>query len=322
MAIGVVTTIAALTLSLVVQPAYASLALSSSTSSGNTSNFRSSATSPPPLRQGAGDWNTRKATTNNALLPQLSLSKSTTSSIMMSTKSDDASSSSDDNSLHTITTIIGKTASLTVSISFFVLLAYHRNATIFTLWIGSILNAVLSKIIKKIVNQNRPSELQTNSNVRLKPSDGGMPSSHAMSLGFIITSILIVNSVLPINNYNLRVSVGLIMSLYTTIALHYRIRDHYHTIEQVVVGLVFGVMNAIAWYKFAMVGNTSNNNGVGPVLSYVQQNFVSTETGMFPYIALTIPIVVGIIVVGSFERRISLWMTNNKTKFKIRARED
>ena len=329
MVIGVVTTIAALTLSLVIQPAYASLALSSSTSSGDTNNFRilsryrhAAATSPPPLRQGAGDWNTRKATTNNALPPQLSLSKSTTSSIMMSTKSDDASSSSDDNSLHTITTIIGKTASLTVSISFFVLLAYHRNATIFTLWIGSILNAVLSKIIKKIVNQNRPSELQTNSNVRLKPSDGGMPSSHAMSLGFIMTSILIVDSVLPINNYNLRVSVGLVMSLYTTIALRYRIRDHYHTIEQVVVGLVFGVMNAIAWYKFAMVGNTSNNNGVGPVLSYVQQNFVSTETGMFPYIALTIPIVVGIIVVGSFERRISLWMTNNKTKFKIRARED
>jgi membrane-associated phospholipid phosphatase len=324
----VVTTIAALTLSLVVQPAYASLALSSSTSSGNTSNFRilsryRHAAATSPLRQGAGEWNTRKATTNNALLQQLSLSKSTTSSIMISTKSDDASSSStDDNSLHTITTIIGKTASLTVSISFFVLLAYHRNATIFTLWIGSILNAVLSKIIKKIVNQNRPSELRTNSNVKLKPSDGGMPSSHAMSLGFIITSILIVNSVLPINNYNLRVSVGLIMSLYTTIALRYRIRDHYHTIEQVVVGLVFGVMNAIAWYKFAMVGNTSNNNGVGPVLSYVQQNFVSTETGMFPYIALTIPIVVGIIVVGSFERRISLWMTNNKTKFKIRARED
>ena len=153
--------------------------------------------------------------------------------------------------------------------------------------------------------------------MKLKPSDGGMPSSHAMSLGFIITSILIVNSVLPINNYNLRVSVGLVMSLYTTIALRYRIRDHYHTIEQVVVGLVFGVMNAIAWYKFAMVGNTSNNNGVRPVLSYVQQNFVSTETGMFPYIALTIPIVVGIIVVGSFERRISLWMTNNKTKFKL-----
>jgi hypothetical protein len=81
--VSVVTTIAALTLSLVIQPANASLALS--TSSGNTSNFRSSATSPPPLRQGAGDWNTRKATTNNALLPQLSLSKSTTSSIMMST---------------------------------------------------------------------------------------------------------------------------------------------------------------------------------------------------------------------------------------------
>lgn len=233
----------------------------------------------------------------------------------MSTQSDDVSSSTSTNQniLQTITTIIGKTASLTVSVSFFILLAYHRNATILTVWIGSILNAILSKIVKKIVNQNRPSELyQTNSsNVKLKPSDGGMPSSHAMSLGFIITSILIVDNVLPINKHYLRAGVGLLMSLYTTIALQYRIRDHYHTIEQVAVGLVFGVMNAIAWFKFAMVG--LNNTGVGPVLSYVQQNWITTETGLLPYIALIIPIIVGMVVVGSFERQISLWMTNNKS---------
>jgi acid phosphatase family membrane protein YuiD len=93
------------------------------------------------------------------------------------------------------------------------------------------LNAILSKIIKKIVNQNRPSELQTNSNINLKPSDGGMPSSHAMSLGFIMTSILIVDGVLPINNYNLRAGIGLIMSLYTTVALRYRIRDHWRPVR-------------------------------------------------------------------------------------------
>lgn len=319
--------IAALTLSLVIRPSNASLALSSSTR--GTSNFRirsryrhAAATSPP--QQGIGDWNTRKATTNNIIQnpfikiinPSLLsfLSKSTTPSIMMSTQSDDVSSSTstNENILQTITTIIGKTASLTVSISFFILLAYHRNATILTIWIGSILNAILSKIVKKIVNQNRPSELQTNGNVKLKPSDGGMPSSHAMSLGFIMTSIIIINGVLPTNNYNLRAGVGLLMSIYTTIALRYRIRDHYHNTEQVVVGLVLGVMNAIAWYKFAMVGNSNDNTG-GTVLSYVQQNWISTETGLFPCIALIIPIIVGMVVVGSFERRISLWMTNNKS---------
>jgi acid phosphatase family membrane protein YuiD len=170
--------------------------------------------------------------------------------------------------------------------------------------IGSILNATLRKIIKKIINQN----LQTNSNIKLKSSDGGMPSSHAMSLGFIMTSILIVDGVLPINNYNLRAGFGLIMSLYTSVALRYRIRDHYHTVEQVVVG----IMNAISWFKLAMVGNDSNNS-VGPVLSYVQQNFKSAETGMFPYMALIIPIIVGMIVVGSVEHRISLWTTNGKS---------
>jgi acid phosphatase family membrane protein YuiD len=248
----------ALALALVIQSANASLALSSPTSRGTSkyrirSRYRHAAATSPPLRQGAGDWNTRKAKTNNAHQPRLSLSKSTTSSIMMSTRLDEIDNGAK-NILHTITTIIGKTASLSVSISFFLLLAYHRNATLLTIWIGSILNAILSKIIKKIVNQNRPSKLQTNSNIKLKPSDGGMPSSHAMSLGFIMTSTLIVDGVLPINNYNLRAGLGLIMSLYTAVALRYRIRDHYHTLEQVVVGLVLGIMNAISWFTLAMVG--------------------------------------------------------------------
>ena len=81
---------------------------------------------------------------------------------------------------------IGGSTSIVVSGSFFVALAYYRDALMITFFIGSIGNAVLGKVLKRILNQERPSELDT-VDMKLKPSDKGMPSSHAMSLGFIGT---------------------------------------------------------------------------------------------------------------------------------------
>ena len=89
-------------------------------------------------------------------------------------------------------------------------------------------------------------------------------------------------------------------------ALRYRVRDHLHTTEQVAVGLTLGIANALAWLRLA--------TGDGPVLSWVRDNFVSPETGLFPYSTLAVPIVVGILVVGSFERRIGLWLKEKGKK--------
>ena len=219
---------------------------------------------------------------------------SMTSSIKMSTKEESTI-------LHQVTTKVGKTASTIVSVSFFLLLAYQRDAIILTLWIGSIINAIASKVAKKVLNHERPAELQDSDKIKLKPSDGGMPSSHAMSLSFIGTSIL--GGVIPAEY---RLVSSIVMIIYAATALRYRVRDHLHTVDQVAVGLVLGLANALAWLKFA-VGSSENT---GAVISYVQQNWVSAETGLFPYSALSIPIVVGILVVGSFERRIALWIKN------------
>jgi hypothetical protein len=73
--------------------------------------------------------------------------------------------------------LVGKSASSLVSISFFLLLATRRDAVTLTLFIGSIYNAVSSKVLKKILNHERPANLQLNENVKLKPSDGGMVSA-------------------------------------------------------------------------------------------------------------------------------------------------
>ena len=227
------------------------------------------------------------------------------SSSMSSTEVMDPSAAS---ILHQITTVIGKSASTAVSLSFFLLLAYHRNALLLTLFLGSILNSILGKILKKILNHERPAELQSNANVKLKPSDGGMPSSHAMSLGFIGTVIL-VGVISPENRW----VIGSMMAIYSAIALRYRVRDHLHTLDQVGVGLVLGVGNALAWLKFGMgIIDARGNDDVGPIFGWVQQNWVSAETGLFPYEALAIPVLVGVLVVGSFERRIGQWIKNKR----------
>lgn len=217
------------------------------------------------------------------------------SPLMQSTSlSSSSSTESESDMLHNITTAVGKSASSLVSVSVFFLLAYQRDAVALTFWIGSILNAILSKVAKKLLNHERPAQLQLSDKVKLKPSDGGMPSSHAMSLAFISTSLL--GSIVPVEY---RIVGCLAFGTYSAIALRYRVRDHLHTVEQVIVGVVFGVINALAWLKLG-VG--------GPVLSYAREHWVSAETGLFPYSALAIPLVVGIIVVGSFERRIALWI--------------
>ena len=227
------------------------------------------------------------------------------STIIISSPLSMASLSSTNMHLHDkITTVVGKTASTFVSLTFFCILAYQRDAIILSLWIGSILNAILSKVAKKVLNHDRPAELQDSNKIKLKPSDGGMPSSHAMSLSFIGTSI--IGGIVPVEH---RLVAAVAVLIYSTIALRYRVRDHLHTVDQVFVGVMLGTVNGLAWIKFGLGLDSSAN---GPVLSYVQHHCVSGETGLFPYSALTIAIVVGILVVGSFERRIALWMKNKR----------
>jgi hypothetical protein len=126
-----------------------------------------------------------------------------------------------------------------------------------------------------------------------------------MSLGFIGT--VITCAIIPVEQ---QIIAGSAMAVYSMLALRYRIRDHLHTLEQVVVGLTLGVVNALAWLYYA-VGLYGGNTGV---ILWVKQNCVSSETGVFPYAALSIPIVVGVLVVGSFERRIALWLKEKKSK--------
>ena len=129
-----------------------------------------------------------------------------------------------------------------------------------TFWIGSILNAIASKVLKRILNQDRPDDDFTavsaadddDTTVEMgvsKPNDKGMPSSHAMSLGFIgmYTPVGLWNTLIQVAGSSAGGSLivmaltvyGIIWS-YVAVSLIYRVKSRLHTIEQVGVGLFFG----------------------------------------------------------------------------------
>jgi acid phosphatase family membrane protein YuiD len=179
------------------------------------------------------------------------------------------------------------------------------------LFIGSILNATVGKILKKILNHDRPAELELSDKVKLKPSDGGMPSSHAMSLSFIGTVILFgVITPAAANNISISIAAGALIVIYSAIALRYRVRDHLHTLDQIIVGYVLGLFNAFVWLRFAV--STNHGDTAGPILTLVTRYMISSETNQFPLVGLVVPVLVGVLVVGSLERRIGVWLKERK----------
>ena len=185
-------------------------------------------------------------------------------------------------------TAIGATTSIAVAGTFFVLLAWRRDALMVSFFIGAISNGILSKVLKKILKQARPEELNLEE-MDLKPSDNGMPSSHAMSLGFIgtFTALILPWMTIPI-------------VLYVIASLLYRIQTNLHSEEQILVGVTIGTINGFLWKHLCFGENPLNVH----VMDWVTTLFLNDQ-GKLPIIGLLVPALVGALVVGSVERRIS-----------------
>lgn len=82
---------------------------------------------------------------------------------------DTSESLNDTSSLNNAVLSIGSTTSMFVAITFFVLLAVKRDALMVSFFIGAINNGILSKVLKKLLNQERPAEISET--VKDKPSD-------------------------------------------------------------------------------------------------------------------------------------------------------
>jgi membrane-associated phospholipid phosphatase len=193
---------------------------------------------------------------------------------------------------------VGSTTSAVVSVVFFAVLAWKRDAFMVAFFLGSIANGILSKVLKKLLNQSRPEALQAVT-MKLKPSDGGMPSSHAMSLGFIATVTTI--SLLPVLDGGATVWPFWLMWIYVAVSLAHRVQVNLHTRQQVVVGLTVGSTNGWVWH-------TAFHDGV---MDWVRVYFLNAD-GVLPLALLALPALIGAVVVGSFERRISEFLKSRK----------
>ena len=187
--------------------------------------------------------------------------------------------------------LIGATTSAFVAGTFYLVLVWQRDALMVAFFLGAISNGILSKVLKRLINQGRPEDLST-ATMTLKPSDGGMPSSHAMSLGFIgtFTALHVSWAPLPI-------------ALYVAISLWYRVQVKLHTWAQIVVGTTVGATNALVFDTYVKQS----------VMEWLRQ-YILDANGLLPIPLLVVPAVVGALVVGSVERRIAQWLKQRKVK--------
>lgn len=204
--------------------------------------------------------------------------------------------------LSTVVTKIGSTTSILVAGTFYAVLCYQRDAFMLSFFIGAISNGILSKVLKKVLQQSRPSELDPSS-MELVPGDNGMPSSHAMSLGFICTFTALT---LPITTIPL--------ILYALISLVYRLQVKLHSLDQIAVGSVIGSFNGAIWWQLCT--GTNNPRGIHIVDWVAASPVIDSRTGLVPWYLLSIPALVGAAVVGSVERRLARYFGKRRYKAK------
>jgi membrane-associated phospholipid phosphatase len=174
---------------------------------------------------------------------------------------------------------------------------------------GAICNAVFGKVLKKILNIERPDIAAVDGDsddaaVAPKidvidsidrPSDNGMPSSHAMSLGFICTfvALLLPTTTIP-------------LLAYASISLIYRVKVNLHSVDQIAVGAVLGTVDGALWWQLCST-NGWFFHGFN-LVDWVSASGVMNEYGLLPWYFLAVPALIGAAVVGSVERRLGKYL--------------
>lgn len=183
---------------------------------------------------------------------------------------------------------VGSTTSILVAGTFYAFFCYRRDALIVSFFVGAISNGIVSKLLKRVLNEKRPAGLDV-STMDIAPSDNGMPSSHAMSLGFIctFTALQVPWTALP-------------LLLYSTVSLIYRVQTKLHSPDQILVGAVVGSLNGAIWWSCSL-----GHNPYGISINDWVTSHVLNAQGLLPWPMLSAPALVGAAVVGSVERRLA-----------------
>ena len=114
-----------------------------------------------------------------------------------------------------------------------------------TCWalLGSVVNSVNGKILKRILNHERPDGA-------IK-ADPGMPSSHATSLSYLsvygAASLAYFKDAAPALGYPAQLAVSAVLVVLGIFLSYLRVKTGYHTPPQVIVGYGLGSSTALAW---------------------------------------------------------------------------
>jgi dolichyldiphosphatase len=125
-----------------------------------------------------------------------------------------------------------------VSAAALAVLIYHRSAAASYALCGSVINSLAGKALKRVLKHARPPGA--------RKADPGMPSSHGVSLGYLATyaAAALLSASSPPDAQH-AVAAAALQALGVFLAA-LRVALGYHTAPQVVVGYVFGSVNALA----------------------------------------------------------------------------
>ncbi|KAJ4822952.1 hypothetical protein Tsubulata_000305 [Turnera subulata] len=135
--------------------------------------------------------------------------------------------------------ILNRLSKWLVSGSFGAIILWRHDPA--SLWaaMGSVINAILSVTLKRILNQERPSAAPK--------ADPGMPSNHAQSIFYIVTfAILSIVDSLGVDETSLILS-ALVLAIGSYFSW-LRVSQRLHTVSQVAVGAVIGSAFSSLWY--------------------------------------------------------------------------
>lgn len=114
-----------------------------------------------------------------------------------------------------------------------------------TCWalLGSVVNSINGKILKRILNHERPDGA-------IK-ADPGMPSSHATSLSYLsvygAASLAYFKDAAPALGYPAQLAISAVLVVLGIFLSYLRVKTGYHTPPQVIVGYGLGSSTALAW---------------------------------------------------------------------------
>lgn len=139
-----------------------------------------------------------------------------------------------------------------IIVSFVTLILFRRELHTMAWFLGLLVNEVVNMLLKRMMKSPRPCSVLDSKKLYNKY---GMPSSHAQFMGFMAAyAVFFAYIRLKVHVYenftdNIRQHFISLSSVAVALIVCYsRLYLHYHTVEQVLTGLVVGVISGVVWF--------------------------------------------------------------------------